>query len=329
MSTPRHARAGISISVKLLLATSIVTAAALGIATWFSQTTIDDIIDNQLKLSRETREASIRRESELVVDSVANAVALPLVTNAYGEVEPLLVNAIKDDETSSDKRLLWLAVIDRDHQVVASTGKPPADLAKLANGLAAKTGVTRVQGATATDWVYSKSIHYNKDTIGQLVIGTSTANLEQALTAVLDDAETKAHRSRDRVILVSLVVLAIGVIVAALQGMRIARPIKALTLGAERISHGDLRSRVEDQRGDELGVLAKTFNLMAGEIARLLVEQAQKASLEKEMSLARQVQQAMLPPQTLDHHGYLKVVGYCMPASSCGGDWWTYRKLSN
>jgi sigma-B regulation protein RsbU (phosphoserine phosphatase) len=37
----------------------------------------------------------------------------------------------------------------------------------------------------------------------------------------------------------------------------------------------------------------------------------------------------MLPPTTLDQHGSLKVVGYCMPASSCGGDWWTYRKLSN
>ena len=64
-------------------------------------------------------------------------------------------------------------------------------------------------------------------------------------------------------------------------------------------------------------------------IRKLLVGEAQKASLEKEMSLARQVQQAMLPPQTLDQHGDLKVVGYCMPASSCGGDWWTYRKLSN
>jgi sigma-B regulation protein RsbU (phosphoserine phosphatase) len=47
------------------------------------------------------------------------------------------------------------------------------------------------------------------------------------------------------------------------------------------------------------------------------------------MSLARQVQQAMLPPDTLDEHGAMKIVGYCMPASSCGGDWWTYRKLSN
>lgn len=68
---------------------------------------------------------------------------------------------------------------------------------------------------------------------------------------------------------------------------------------------------------------------MANEINDLLVEQAQKVSLEKEMELARAVQQAMLPPDTLDQHGSFKIIGYCQPASSCGGDWWCYHKLTN
>jgi len=123
------------------------------------------------------------------------------------------------------------------------------------------------------------------------------------------------------------VVLLIGILLAALQGVGLARPIRALTAQANKIASGDLRSRVPEGRRDELGVLARTFNVMSDEIRRLLIEQARKASLEREMSLARQVQQAMLPPDTLDQHGALKVVGYCMPASSCGGDWWTYRKL--
>jgi phosphoserine phosphatase RsbU/P len=63
-------------------------------------------------------------------------------------------------------------------------------------------------------------------------------------------------------------------------------------------------------------------------MVQLLSAQAQKVSLEKEMELARQVQQAMLPPSSLDEHGAFKVVGSCMPASQCGGDWWMYRKLS-
>lgn len=160
-------------------------------------------------------------------------------------------------------------------------------------------------------------------------MGVTTAGIEQELQASLDEARARAERTRDRIWLVSLVILAIGIVLAALQGVQLARPIKALTVQAHRIAGGDLETRVGENRRDELGVLARTFNVMADEIRALLVDQAHKASLEKEMSLARQVQQAMLPPETLDEHGAMKVIGYCMPASSCGGDWWTYRKLSN
>jgi len=142
--------------VKLLLATSIVVAVALGVSTWFSQATIDDIIDSQLKLARDTREGSIRRESDLAVEAVANAVALPLVQNTYADIPPLLASALKHDESSSDKRMQWLAVIDNDHQVVASAGKVPggAELAKLQASIATTKAVSRVAAASPTEWVY-------------------------------------------------------------------------------------------------------------------------------------------------------------------------------
>jgi len=160
-------------------------------------------------------------------------------------------------------------------------------------------------------------------------MGVSTAGLSKELAASLEASEDRAHAARDRVLLVSLVVLAIGVLLAGLQGVQLARPIKALTVQAERIASGDLQARVADNRRDELGALARTFNFMTDELVGLLREQATKVSLEKEMELARQVQQAMLPPDTLDTHGAIKVVGYCQPASSCGGDWWTYRKMAD
>jgi len=158
-------------------------------------------------------------------------------------------------------------------------------------------------------------------------MGVSTKGLDRELGASIDKTARIAHQSRNDALLVSLLVLALGVVASAIYGIQLARPIRALTVQAERIAAGDLESRVAEGRRDELGVLAHTFNVMSDEIRRLLIEQADKASLEREMSLARQVQQAMLPPETLDQHGALKVVGYCMPASSCGGDWWTYRKL--
>jgi len=331
VSAPVQSRTGISISVKLILATSVVIAAAMGVATWFSQATINDITDTQINLRRQSAEQSITRESELVAKSVATSIAQPFTLGYYEDVKLLLSGALKEDHASGDNRIQWLVIFDGDQPMYPTQGAPATTkLVELRQALAGGVKHGDVSHARfGTDWVYGAPVGLGDNVKTRLVMGVSTADLEKELAASLDEATDRAHRSRDRVFLVSLVVLAIGIVLAALQGVQLARPIRALTIQAERISSGDLMSRVPDARRDELGVLAKTFNLMAGEISHLLIEQAQKASLEKEMSLARQVQQAMLPPDTLDHNGYLKVVGYCMPASSCGGDWWTYRKLSN
>lgn len=313
------------------MATSIVVAAAVGMTTWFSQRTIRELTDTQIEARRRTGEQAIVRESELIAEAVASAVALPLANTAPNDAEEILRAAIAKDAQSGDKRLQWLAVIDSQvGKVFAATeGAPPIEkLAEYDKLLAGEARVTRAQLGGGTDWVYGARIMQGTREQGLLRMGVSTAGLAQELDTAIAKSQERAHATRDRVWLVSLAVLAIGLVLAALYGISLARPIKALTAQAQRIASGDLRGRVPVARRDELGVLGHAFNRMANEIDHLLVEQAQKASLEKEMSLARQVQQAMLPPDTLDQHGSLKVVGYCMPASSCGGDWWTYRKLS-
>lgn len=309
-------------------------AAAIGGATWFSQRAINEVTTTQLTARRLSGESSIVRESELVVQAAATAVATPLGNSLYNDIPPLLDAAIAEDKRSGDNRLQWLVVTDVGGTVVGRTANAPPQekLAALEQKLAGGTkngDVVHAQEGEATDWVYGAPVKLGTNQVGTLRIGVTTAGLDQELQAALADASEQADKARNKVLMVSLVVLAIGVVLAALQGVRLAQPIKALTFQAQQIASGNLQGRVAEDRGDELGVLASTFNIMADEIRSLLVEQAQKASLEKEMSLARQVQQAMLPPDTLDQHGYLKVVGYCMPASSCGGDWWTYRKLSN
>jgi len=72
----RQARAGIPISVKLILATSVVVAAAVGTAAWFGQRSISDLTEVQLAARQQAGEHAIIRESELVVRSVATAVGL-------------------------------------------------------------------------------------------------------------------------------------------------------------------------------------------------------------------------------------------------------------
>jgi len=357
--------------VKLILATSFVVAAAVGTATWFSTTSINELTATQIQTQHDTGESAIIREAELVAKAVANAAALPLSGSQVNDVTGVLDHAIEEDiadlvrqrkehhviATTPPERIQWIVVtlpcVDPDcvvgrfvtwsdpttaaaRQGGKAVDHPPSNVpdvarlgvikGKLADGT--KTGdVTHAQIDGGT--VYGIPIIVGTHTEGQLWMGVTTKELDEQLSASLTAAEDAAKAKRNRSLLVSLCVLAIGIVLAALQGIRLARPIKELTLQAQRIAGGDLSIRVPGNRHDELGVLARTFNVMADEIYALLAQQAEKASLEKEMELARQVQQAMLPPHTLDQHGSLKVVGYCMPASSCGGDWWTYRKLSN
>ncbi|HEY0192657.1 MAG TPA: SpoIIE family protein phosphatase [Kofleriaceae bacterium] len=309
---------------------------AVGTATLFAQRAITEIAEDQITERRAAGERSITRESSLVVQSVAAAVALPLGGNAYTDVKPVLDTAVANDQQSKDNRVRWLVVLSDNRAVVAQAaaqGVAVPDAATLSQlELRLRDGAKDNEVARAnikdTDWVYGSDIKLGASVVGKLRMGVSTAGLEAELARSLNTAADVARAARNRALGVSLLVLAIGIAAAALQGSRLAKPIKELTAQAERIASGDLNSRVPEGRRDELGVLAHTFNMMSDEIKSLLVEQAQKASLEKEMTLARQVQQAMLPPETLDQHGALKVVGYCMPASSCGGDWWTYRKLS-
>ncbi len=56
-------------------------------------------------------------------------------------------------------------------------------------------------------------------------------------------------------------VLAVGL------GRAMARPVRGLTAGAARIGRGDLDVRLPDASGDELGLLAREFNAMAGALA--------------------------------------------------------------
>ncbi|HEY4240206.1 MAG TPA: SpoIIE family protein phosphatase [Kofleriaceae bacterium] len=310
----------------------MVVAAAVGVAAWFGNRTISDTTTLQLTARRDSGQRAIQRESELVVQAVASAVALPLANHSYADVKPPLDEALHEDQASGEHRIQWMLVLDDVGQIIESTPGAP-DKAKLPDVEAAlakgKPSGEVTRAASGTDWVYGAPVKVGSAKVGALRIGVTTAGLTKELADSLAESEAHAAAARNRVWLVSLVVLGIGILLAALQGVQLARPIRQLTMQAERIGDGDLSVRVPTGRRDELGVLAATFNLMADEIHTLLVEQAQKASLEKEMELARAVQQAMLPSQALDQHGYLKVVGYCQPASSCGGDWWMYRKLSN
>lgn len=119
----------------------------------------------------------------------------------------------------------------------------------------------------------------------------------------------------------------IGTLLAIFQGVQISKPIKLLAWKADQIARGDLAARVEVKSTDELGLLGENFNFMADQLVVLLQQTAEKATLEKEMEVARTIQETLVPTHDPVDKGTFKFAGYFQPASQCGGDWWTWHDM--
>ncbi|HEY0095719.1 MAG TPA: signal protein, partial [Archangium sp.] len=91
-----------------------------------------------------------------------------------------------------------------------------------------------------------------------------------------------------------------------------------------QLAAGDLNARAEEVRGAgrEVTTLGVVFNHMAERISVLLEDVRAKAQLERDVSLARTVQETLLPGREGFQLGALRVAGVCITADACGGDWW-------
>jgi sigma-B regulation protein RsbU (phosphoserine phosphatase) len=326
-------RAGLPLSAKLIAATSILLALAVGAASWLGHRTVDRVAGDDAAAWRASGERGIERESSLLARNAASTAALPLGGESVGDVAQAM-KAI----ASEYKRVLWILVADRRSDppglVISATADAPAikvlddELStQLATG-APGSVVSRRDAPGEPTWTYATRIQMGETVLGELRMGVTTADLEAELGASLADARGRASDSMRWILLTAAGILLAGVLIAAFQALRIVRPLRALAQQAGRIAGGDLATRVPVTSRDEIGVLADNFNFMADQLVHLLRETAAKASLEREMSLARSMQQAMIPPPDPVAHGVFKLIGHCMPASSCGGDWWMYRGLS-
>ncbi|MBP0463487.1 HAMP domain-containing protein [Roseomonas sp. PWR1] len=111
----------------------------------------------------------------------------------------------------------------------------------------------RVRAARGVDGRAVLSAHATIPRLGWIVF------VEQPTSEALAPVYAAAYQT--------LALLALGVVVALLAGVVLARrltgPIRALQAGAERLGQGDLAQRIDVEARDEIGTLALRFNEMA------------------------------------------------------------------
>ena len=164
---------------------------------------------------------------------------------------------------------------------------------------------------------------------GYVVFGYDLAKIDEYAKDSAQQRDAAASKAVLRTAAVGLLFVLIGTVLAIFQGLQISKPIKMLAWRADQIARGDLQSRVDVRSNDEIGVLGQNFNFMADQITVLLDQAAEKATLEKELEVARAIQETLVPTHEPVDKGSFKLAGYFQPASTCGGDWWTWHDLKD
>jgi sigma-B regulation protein RsbU (phosphoserine phosphatase) len=130
------------------------------------------------------------------------------------------------------------------------------------------------------------------------------------------------------IIMAGSIVLAMAIIfpVAIRLSSSLAAPIISLNEGAKIISRGDLNHKLDVKTGDEIEMLAESFNHMISDIQHITAE---KERINSELSVASDIQNDMLPRifPTFSNNKWFSIFAKMEPAKEVGGDFYDFFYL--
>lgn len=314
------------ISVKLMGTTTLLLLFTVGLYGVMNLQDLGKVFDESSSQQQTIALAGIATDARSVTDALGGTAGVFAAGAQFNELKALL-----DKTRKSNGRLLY-AQIYEGQQVVATAGDTAlkASLGEMAalpgidpEGMAFfGTGDEPTLLEVSQPW---EAPGFS----GRIVAGWSLADVAQRKAEIQAQFSERKERAVLDATLVGGLIVLLGVVLTVLQSLRISRPIRELTDSVERIAHGEFGERAVVDSDDEIGVLARNFNYMAERIGVLLVETKEKATYEKELEVARVIQESLLPPSRLFERSGFEFMGFFKPASICGGDWWSYSEIAD
>ena len=126
------------------------------------------------------------------------------------------------------------------------------------------------------------------------------------------------------VLLLDIYVVALLMAVFLIYGL--SRAVNRLSKATAAVQEGDFSVRIPVQRKDQVGQMQRDFNQMAASLEELVASEAQKESLEKELQIARELQQNLLPASLTTTEG-VELASYFEPSAAIGGDYFDLLRL--
>jgi sigma-B regulation protein RsbU (phosphoserine phosphatase) len=120
-------------------------------------------------------------------------------------------------------------------------------------------------------------------------------------------------------LLVELGSIVIGIVIAR----SITSSIHSIYTGVESIQKGEFHFRINSSNKDQLDAMANSFNDMSSSIVRLMNQVSEREWMEKELEIAKEVQNQLFPQQFPETR-YLEISASCTPARQVSGDYYDF-----
>lgn len=280
--------------------------------------------------------------AELTADKLVEDYKLYLVPNSF-----VYFNREVQDIFSKNEDIAWIQVVGFDGEIFYDSktdiqekysGEPRIVTDQsLIEQIKSKNLSAKVSGQ-------EKTVFFKKETLadGRIVFHTVDANentiadlpTDQRIEYMVQPADdefsvvygisyqalaARVQATQFRIMLLAVFGVALGVLLAIVFGSTITRPLAVLKKGAEILATGDLTHRVEVKTRDEIYDLAQTFNKMAADLQESTKALVYKERVGKELELAKQIQQRLIP-KTIPQVKGLDISAGLIPAEEIGGD---------
>ncbi len=292
------------VSIRLIISlvtASLIAVALLGfgkLAERNTRQTLNEEIEGRLILEA-------RNLASLSVDALLSdfpeLTLCPLVTEMQQDRQDLAFVAILDHDNRI-KGHVDLTVLGEELQL-APDMKPHPAMHPLLPG-------EQVQANADVFLVSVPAQHANGRRVGTSIVGLSQSYIDEMVA-----------RPRRAFLILTIGLLIAGVSLTLLIMSILLRPIGALRAGLERIGQGDLDTPIDLKDKTELGLLAETVDGMAGQLLKSQIQMLEKERLGTEMSLAHQMQNALLPEGEVRSGDYV-CHGTYKAAAEVGGDYY-------
>ncbi|NMO22942.1 SpoIIE family protein phosphatase [Pyxidicoccus fallax] len=306
----------------LLLTTGALVVLIVGLLAALSVASTQSQFEETARRSTERIQEQARELGRTVGQTIALTSATNLRDNNYAFLEEVAGSVVK-----SNPNILRVQIFDPDGVRMADSS-PEAKKEPAPEPAAVRSAERRLVEAFYQNqpvFEIQEPIDYGSSSgKGLVVLSYSLGALQKQLEELEQDKRATVRSNTVRMLGLGLGFVVLAGVIAAFQSRRITRPLGMLTGKVMQLAAGDLGARAGTARGAgrEVATLGVVFNHMAERIKVLLDDVRAKAQLEREVSLARTVQETLLPGRDAVQVGPLRIAGLVVTADACGGDWW-------